>query len=473
MKKIRSPFYVTTLIAGSFFMEMLDGTIIATAIPQMALSFHVGPVSLNIGITAYLLTLAVFIPISGWVADRFGSRSVFSTAIGIFTLGSFLCGISSDIHLLVACRILQGCGGAMMVPVGRLVILRTVAKHELVGSLAWLTVPALIGPVVGPPVGGFITTYFEWRWIFWINVPIGIVGVLLSLRFIENIRERDVARFDFKGFVLSGAGLLSLVFGLTVIGVPFMPRVLNAALVVAGLLLLALYVGHARRDPEAIVDLSLLKIRTFFAGVAGGFLFRIGIGAMPFLLPLLLQIGFGLTPFQSGSLTFASAAGAMAMKFTAATILKRWGFRRVLVANGVVSVLFLVSCGLFTAATPHWLLLTALLAGGFFRSLEFTALNAIGYADIDQARMSRATSFASVAQQMSGAVGVALAAASVQTFRWGLGDTALAPRDLTLSFAVVSLVALSSVAIFARLKPDAGAEVSGQRQAIEDATPAE
>jgi len=209
--------------------------------------------------------------------------------------------------------------------------------------------------------------------------------------------------------------------------------------------------------------------------VAGGFLFRIGIGALPFLLPLLLQIGFGLTPFQSGSLTFASAAGAMAMKFTAATILKRWGFRRVLVVNGVVSAAFLASCGLFTAATPHWLLLTALLAGGFFRSLEFTALNALGYADVDQARMSRATSFASVAQQMSGAVGVALAAASVQTFRWGLGDTALTPRDMTLSFAVVSLVALSSVAIFARLKPDAGAEVSGQQQqAIDDATaPAE
>ena len=231
--------------------------------------------------------------------------------------------------------------------------------------------------------------------------------------------------------------------------------------------------AHARRDPEAIVDLGLLKIRTFFAGVVGGFLFRIGIGALPFLLPLLLQIGFGLTPFQSGSLTFAAAAGAMAMKFTAATILKRWGFRRVLVVNGIVSALFLASCGLFTAATPHWLLLTALLAGGFFRSLEFTALNALGYADIDQARMSRATSFASVAQQMSGAVGVALAAASVQTFRWGLGDAALMPRDMTLSFAVVSLVALSSVAIFARLKPDAGAEVSGQRQAIEDATPAE
>ncbi|MGA2492132.1 MAG: DHA2 family efflux MFS transporter permease subunit [Roseiarcus sp.] len=455
------------IIATALFMENMDGTVLATSLPAIARDLGQDPIVLKLALTSYMLTLAVFIPASGWVADKIGARTVFCSAIVVFTLGSILCGASTGLTTLIAARVFQGLGGAMMVPVGRLVLLRSTPKSDMVNALAYLTVPALIGPVVGPLLGGFITTYFHWRWIFWINVPIGVAGVLLSLRFIENIRERDVARFDFKGFALSGAGLLSLVFGLTVAGVPFMPRVLDAALVVAGLLLLALYVGHARRDPEAIVDLSLLKIRTFFAGVVGGFLFRIGIGAMPFLLPLLLQIGFGLTPFQSGSLTFASAAGAMAMKFTAATILKRWGFRRVLVANGIVSVLFLASCGLFTAATPHWLLLTALLAGGFFRSLEFTALNAIGYADIDQTRMSRATSFASVAQQMSGAVGVALAAACVQTFRWGLGDTALTPRDMTLSFAVVALVAVSSVAIFARLKPDAGADVSGQRRSID------
>jgi MFS family permease len=343
----------------------------------------------------------------------------------------------------------------------------------MVNALAYLTVPALIGPVVGPPLGGFITTYFHWRWIFWINVPIGIIGVALALRFIENIRELEVPRFDFSGFLLSGAGLLSLVFGLTVIGVPLVPRPLAIALALGGLLLLVLYVRHAKRAANPIIDLTLLKTRTFFAGVVGGFIFRIGIGAIPFLLPLLLQIGFGLSAFQSGSLTFAAAAGAMLMKFTASSILRRWGFRSVLLFNGAVSAVFLASYGLFSAQTPHWLLLVALLAGGFFRSLEFTALNALGYADIDQARMSRATSFASVSQQMSSAVGVAVAAASVQGLRWGFGDTALQPRDMTLSFAVVALITLSSLAIFARLKPDAGAEVSGQRIAAEATAPAE
>jgi MFS family permease len=320
----------------------------------------------------------------------------------------------------------------------------------------------LIGPVVGPPLGGFITTYFHWRWIFWINVPIGLIGLGLSLKYIHNIREYAVARFDFKGFLLSGVGLLSLIFGLTVIGRTLVPGPVVLALIFGGATLLALYVRHARREPEAILDLSLLKIPTFFAGVVGGFLFRIGIGAIPFLLPLLLQVGFGLSPFESGSLTFAAAAGAMAMKFSASTILRRFGFRPVLIYNGVISAAFLASYGLVSSGTPHALLIAALLAGGFFRSLQFTALNALGYADIDQARMSRATSFASVAQQMSSAVGVAVAAASIEMIQLLLGDEKLVARDMTLTFGVVALVTLSSVALFARLKPDAGAEVSGK-----------
>jgi MFS family permease len=351
----------------------------------------------------------------------------------------------------------------MMVPVGRLVLLRTTPKAEMVNALAYLTIPALIGPVVGPPLGGFITTYFHWRWIFWINVPIGVVGVLLSLRFIENIREQAVGRFDFKGFFLSGPGLLALIFGLTIIGRDVAPPIVVVGLILGGLALLIAYVRHARRDADAIIDLGLLKTQTFFTGVVGGFVFRIGIGAIPFLLPLLLQIGFGLTPFESGSLTFAAAAGAMLMKFSAARILRRWGFRRVLIVNGVISALFLAAYGLFTAQTPHWLLVGALLAGGFFRSLEFTALNAIGYADVPPARMSRATSFASVAQQMSGAVGVAVAAASVEAIQFALGDHDLLARDMSLSFGVVALITLASVAIFMRLKGDAGSEVSGQR----------
>jgi hypothetical protein len=261
-------------------------------------------------------------------------------------------------------------------------------------------------------------------------------------------------------------------FGLTILGRDIIPTSLVAAMILAGAVLVAFYVRHARRDPDAIIDLDLLNIPTFFASVVGGFLFRIGIGAIPFLLPLLLQIGFGLSPFESGSLTFVTAAGSLAMKFSASTAIRIWGFRRILVANAVISAAFLASYGLFTVQTPHWLILLALLAGGYFRSLEFTALNAIGYADISQARMSRATSFAGVAQQMSGAVGVAVAAASIESIRFALGDAQLAARDMTLSFGVVALITLFSTAIFVRLKPNAGADVSGQSIDAEAAAPA-
>jgi EmrB/QacA subfamily drug resistance transporter len=404
----------------------------------------------------------VFIPASGWVADRFGARTVFCSAIVIFTLGSILCGASSSLSTLVAARVFQGLGGAMMVPVGRLVLLRSVAKSDLVSAMAYLTVPALLGPVAGPPLGGFITTYFHWRWIFWINVPIGILGVLLSLRFIQNLREEAMPRFDFKGFVLSGVGLLSLISGLSMIGRGISPYWLVAAMIAIGVLSLAAYVRHANGKPDAILDLKLLKIPTFFAGVIGGLLFRTGIGAMPFLLPLLLQVGFGLTPFASGSLTFATAAGALLMKFTASTALRWFGFRQTLVFNCLISGAFLAACALFTPSTPHWLLLLTLLTGGFFRSLQFTALNAISYADVDSPQMSRATSFASVSQQMSGAVGVAVAAMCVEAIQVGFGDTELMARDLSLAFVLVAIVSSLSVFIFAQLKPDAGAAVSGR-----------
>ncbi len=460
---LRPAVLTALIIATALFMENMDGTVLSTSLPAIAADLHRDPIVLKLALTSYMLTLAVFIPASGWVADRIGARTVFCSAIVVFTLGSVLCGASNSLETLVAARVFQGLGGAMMVPVGRLVLLRSIPKSEMVNSLAYLTVPALIGPVVGPPLGGFITTYFHWRWIFWINVPIGLLGVVLSLKFIENIREREVARFDFVGFALSGAGLLSLIFGVTVVGRGLVPNDVVAGLVVGGAALLALYVRHARRDPDAILDLTLLKVPTFFAGVAGGFIFRLGIGAIPFLLPLLLQVGFGLTPFESGSLTFAAAAGAMMMKFTAAAILKHFGFRRVLTVNAVISAAFLASYGLITSGTPHALIYVALLAGGFFRSLEFTALNALGYADISQARMSRATSFASVSQQMSSAVGVAVAAASIETVQFVLGDMQLVARDMTISFGVVALLTLISTLFFVRLAPDAGAEVSGHR----------
>jgi EmrB/QacA subfamily drug resistance transporter len=459
---MRPALLTALIIATALFMENMDGTVISTSLPAIAHDLHQDPIVLKLALTSYMLTLAVFIPASGWVADRFGARTVFCSAIVVFTIGSIFCGASNSLETLIAARVFQGLGGAMMVPVGRLVLLRSVEKSQLVDALAYLTVPALLGPVAGPPLGGFITTYFHWRWIFWINVPIGVLGVLLSLRYIANLREEVVPRFDFKGFILSGAGLLGLISGLSLIGRGMAPGWEVAAQVLASLILLALYVRHARGNEDAILDLKLLQIPTFFAGVAGGLLFRIGIGALPFLLPLLLQIGFGLSPFESGSLTFATAAGALLMKFTASTVLRWFGFRRTLVVNALISGAFMASYALFTSTTPHWLIFLALLAGGFFRSLEFTALNAISYADIDVPRMSRATSFASVSQQMSGAVGVAVAAVCIQLIQVGFGDTTLSARDLSLAFVGVAMISSLSTFIFARLKPDAGAALSAK-----------
>ncbi|MBV9288695.1 MAG: MFS transporter [Hyphomicrobiales bacterium] len=459
---MRSAVLTALIIATALFMENMDGTVISTSLPAIARDLQQDPIVLKLALTSYMLTLAVFIPASGWVADRFGARTVFCSAIVVFTLGSILCGASTSLEQLIAARVFQGLGGAMMVPVGRLVLLRSVDKADLVNAMAYLTVPALIGPVAGPPLGGFITTYFHWRWIFWINVPIGMLGVALTLRFIENLREENVPRFDFKGFVLSGLGLMGLISGLSLIGRYLAPGWEVGAQIALSLALIAAYARYADGAEDAILDLKLLQIPTFFAGVVGGFIFRIGIGALPFLLPLLLQIGFGLTPFESGSLTFAAAAGALIMKFTAATALRRFGFRQTLVVNGLISGAFLAACALFTPSTPQWLILLTLLAGGFFRSLEFTALNAISYADIDQQRMSRATSFASVSQQMSGAVGVAVAAVCVQLIQFGLGDATLNARDLSLAFVAVAIISSLATLIFATLEPDAGAALAGR-----------
>ncbi|MGA2042699.1 MAG: MFS transporter [Roseiarcus sp.] len=460
------------IIATALFMENMDGTVLSTSLPAIAADLHQDPIVLKLALTAYMLTLAVFIPASGWVADRFGARTVFCSAIATFTLGSILCGASGSLLGLIGARVFQGLGGAMMVPVGRLVLLRSVEKSDLVRALAYLTIPAMIGPVVGPPLGGFITTYFHWRWIFWINVPIGALGIGLALAFIDNLREQQVARFDFRGFFLSGAGLATFIFGLTLIGRGLVPAPVDAALIALGLALLVAYVSHARRDPNAILDLGLLRTPTFFASAVGGFIFRIGIGAIPFLLPLMLQLGFGLTPFASGSLTFAAAAGAMAMKFSASAILRRFGFRRVLIATALISAVFLASYGLFTASTPVWAILALLLLGGFFRSLEFTALNAIAYADIAPAKMSRATSFSSVSQQMSQTVGVAAGAAAIESIQAFYGDAGLAARDFGGAFFVVALISVSSILVFLRLAPDAGAEVSGRKAATLDSAPA-
>ncbi|OYW35378.1 MAG: MFS transporter, partial [Azorhizobium sp. 12-66-6] len=394
----------------------------------------------------------------------YGARTVFRSAIVIFTLGSILCGLSTSLADFVLYRIIQGMGGAMMVPVGRLVILRSIPKADLVTALAWLTVPALIGPVLGPPLGGFITTYFDWRLIFFINVPIGILGVILATRFIENVREVDVPPLDLKGLVLSGLGLAGVVFGFAVMGEEMVPLWVAGAVTAIGVVALAFYVAHARRTPHAVLDLGLLKLPTFRAGVVGASIFRVGIGALPFLLPLMLQISFGLSPLASGLLTFASSAGALIMKTTAAPIIRRFGFRRILVVNSLLSAAFIAVNALFTPETPHLVISVVLLIGGFFRSLEFTALNAIAYADVEQADMSRATSFASVAQQISISMGVAVAGLVLEVMRGMRGSETLILSDFTPAFLIVAAISALSVFSFLRLPKDAGAEMAGRKR---------
>ena len=347
-------YFVTLIVAVALFMETMDSTVIATSLPAIGRDLGEDPIALKLALTSYLLSLAVFIPLSGWAADRFGARTVFRAAIVVFTLGSAACGFATSLFDFVLFRIVQGIGGAMMVPVGRLVILRTVPKSELISALAWLTIPALMGPVIGPPLGGFITTFASWRWIFWINIPIGILGVILATYYIQNFREEELPPLDVKGFILSGIGLSGLAFGFTTIGQGLFPPAVVASLLAAGCIGCWLYVRHARTATAPLLDLNLLKIDTFFASVVGGFIFRVGIGATPFLLPLLLQLGFGLTPFQSGMLTFSTAVGAIAMKTTAAPILRRFGFKQVLVINAVVSAVFIGIAGAVHADDAAW-----------------------------------------------------------------------------------------------------------------------
>jgi EmrB/QacA subfamily drug resistance transporter len=459
------------IVACALFMENLDSTVLSTSLPAIARDFGESPIHLKLALTSYLLAIAVFLPASGWLADRYGSRTIFRLAIGLFTTGSILCGLSGSIGSLVFARVVQGIGGAMMVPVGRLVILKSVPKSELVGSLAWLTVPALIGPVIGPPIGGFITTYFQWRWIFWINVPVGMLGLVLATLFIPNLVGEERTRFDTRGFALSGLGLAGFMTGSTSLGLGLLPLWMTLSMFLGGAALIVLYVLHSRSAPNPIIDLSLFRIPTFVTSMTGALLFRIGVGATPFLLPLFLQLGFGLSPFKSGTITFAAAVGAMAMKFVAPPTLRRYGFRNVLVLNSFVAGGFVALPALFTLSTPIPLITVLLLIGGFFRSLQFTSINALTFADIPPARMSRATTLTSVAQQLSLSFGISIGAITLETtarFTGGVIDA----RSFVPAFLVVGILTISSVIPFMLLARDAGDEMSGRRLAPDPVTAA-
>jgi EmrB/QacA subfamily drug resistance transporter len=454
---------VPFIVAVALFMENMDSTVIATALPAIAADIGTSPIELKLAITSYLLALAIFIPTSGWMADRFGARTIFRSAIVVFVAGSILCAISGALWHFVLARFLQGMGGAMMSPVGRLVLIRSVDKRKLVDAMALVTMPALIGPLLGPPLGGFITTFASWHWIFIINVPIGIVGFFLVTAFVENVRAEVPEPFDFTGMTLVALGIGGLAFGCTVSTVKLVPTVVPITLLVVGAAATFTYVHYARRTASPVIDLSLFALPTFRAGVAGGFVFRVGAGALPFLLPLLLQIGFGMTPFESGMVTFATAFGAMVMKALVPRILRRFGFRTTMTVNALLASITIGACALFVPGTPVWIMIAVLLVGGLFRSLQFTSVNTIAFADVEPRRMSRATSLASVSQQLSVSTGVTIGALALETVMAVRGDADLSAAAFPPAFVVIALISASATVLFALMPKDAGAEMAQRK----------
>jgi EmrB/QacA subfamily drug resistance transporter len=448
------------LVAGAFFMENLDGTVITTAVPDMAQSFGVAPLALNVGVSAYLLTLGVFIPISGWVAQRFGARRVFAAALAIFTLASVLCGMAHSLGEFVWLRVLQGAGGAMMVPVGRLVVLNNTPKDKLISVIATLTWPALVAPVLGPAVGGFITSYASWRWIFYLNLPLGLIALVLAWKLIPDQRAAERQPFDWPGFVLSGTALFLLTWGAEVIGSQHPDWNEASACLVLGLLLLAALGWHLQRAAHPLIDLSSFAIPTFTITIVGGSLFRMAIGAVPFLLPLMFQLGFGLDAFHSGLLVIAVFAGNLMMKPATTPILRRFGFRTVILVNGLANVGALAACSLLTPATPVWLIAAILFIGGLTRSMQFSALNTIAFADVPQPRMAAANTLFSTAFQVALGLGVALGATGVRLGHWSARQLDIADWpaiDYRLAFLLVALVSLLGLVDALRLHRNAGA----------------
>ncbi|MHB0260663.1 MFS transporter [Klebsiella pneumoniae] len=455
------------LVAGAFFMEFLDGTVIATALPDMARNFGVIAVELNIGISAYLITLAVLIPASGWIADRFGARAIFTLALAIFTLASVFCGLSTEVHIFVAMRILQGVGGALMVPVGRLAVLRTTPKHQLIKAIATLTWPALVAPIIGPPLGGFITRYASWHWIFFINVPLGLAAIILSLRIIPDIRETERRSFDLSGFITTSVAMVSLVTAMERLG-DRQPQIWpTLALAALGFGCLLYSIRHFRRAAAPMVRLDALQVPTFRVTMYGGSLFRASISAVPFLLPLLFQVGFGMDPFHSGLLVLAVFVGNLTIK-PATTPLIRWlGFRRLLLINGALNVCSLLACALLTPQTPVWAIMLILYLGGVFRSIQFTGVSTLAFADVPAAQMSDANTLFSTASQLAVGLGITLGAIGIrlgeQVGDW-LHLTELPGISFRLSFVFIALICLVGMIDSLHLAKTAGSSVSEKKK---------
>jgi EmrB/QacA subfamily drug resistance transporter len=459
---------VPLILAVALFMEQMDSTVIATSLPAIAADLGVGPITLKLALTAYMVSLATFIPLSGWMADRFGAKRIFRFAILVFVAGSILCAISGSLLAFVVSRFLQGMGGAMMTPVARLVLVRSTSRSELVSAMALLTIPALVGPLAGPPLGGFITTYFSWHWIFLINVPVGIVGYVLSGIYLPDIQAAAPPPLDWRGFLLSAVAASGTMFGLSVVSLPALPPIIGIVSTLAGLLCAVLYVRHARRHPAPLLDLKLFHDDAFRAAAIGGTLFRISVGAVPFLMPLMLQVGFGLSPFQSGLVTFTGAIGAITTKFIAKRVLSITGFRTTLIVASIFGAALTFVNGLFTPATPFWFMAGVLLIAGFVRSFFFTSVNALSFADIGDEDASKATSMSAVLQQMSLALGVAVAG-TILEIETSLSGTHLELQDFQTAFMIISALTLTAAIPFLAMAKNTGATVSGHRMAAPEA----
>ena len=452
------------IVAATFFMEYLDTTIIATALPQMARSFSVGPNEVSLGMTAYMLTLAVFIPVSGWIADRFGSRSVFALAVVIFVLASVACGFSVGLVSFTAARVLQGIGGAMMVPVGRMIVIRNTDSSRMMQAISTITWPGILAPVIGPTLGGFITTYASWHWIFFLNVPFGLLALAAIVRFVPNQRESAKRPLDRTGFLLSGAALICLLYGTELASHQDADLIQAVGFMLAGLVIGIVAVRHAHRALHPLLDLTTLVVPTFSVTVLWGSATRIGIEAVPYLTPLLFQLGFGLSPFRSGLLLLASALGNLSMKFFTTRILRRFGFRTIAAVNGAIAGACTLACGWLAPTTPLAVLIAVLFAYGLARSLQFTTLATLAYADVSPGQKGAASTLWSVAQQMTIGMGIAFGALSLRIAAalQGSAPASFVLADFRVAFALAGGMILISLVGYFRLPRNAGSQISGR-----------
>jgi EmrB/QacA subfamily drug resistance transporter len=447
-------------VASGLFMEFIDSTALSTALPSMAIAFHSDPAHLKLALTSYLLALAVFAPASGWVADRFGAKRVFLIAIGVFLIGSAWCGLSNSLPELVAARVLQGAGGALMTPVGRLILVGATPRAQLVSAMTWFSTPALVGPLLGPPLAGLILGVADWRWIFFINLPVGLLGMAAVVAFVPKLRAALPGRFDTLGFTLTAVGITALVVFAETIGEGVVPRFAQAALGLLAAGSLGVYVRHALRIDQPILNLRLLRVASFRASLVGGSLVRLGLGATPFLLPLLLQVALGWSPAKAGLVSIATAIGALSCKPVAPGLLRRYGFRQVLLWSVIGTALLTAIPALYGETTPLVFMVVTLGIGGFVRSMQFTSANTIAYADIEQREVSQASTLATVAQQIGMSFGISFGALLLHLAR--NGDGALTPARFVLPFVVIGAVTLLAAPVYWRLNPQAGASISGR-----------